>query len=330
MVAAAAAQPGSSPPSAAALDSFLQSPFSPPLGVLPKHVAITVPDSDPRALIHCAGVAPNKWGTMQDGSDVRDLLGVFPLSANDQAAADAYQARRYGTTAAATSAAALKPVALKDLPSGARRAQPLWPAAALSLAQEVLNRRLFSEVRERRGLTYDANFQLTAHERLGGGWWLVTVTSSPANAQLALDAAVESLTSIAPDPSKPFGASYPLTKDNLMAAQRVLVQRHTSELRSNKYWTEILTGAQLPCVGPKEPGNGAAYQREWADTVRAITLADVELMFQALSLTEAQMYTCVAQSAGRSEPLTAEEEAAAAAQAAALENGHTMPSLSRR
>jgi len=33
------------------------------------------------------------------------------------------------------------------LPQDARRAQPLWPAAALLLAQEVINRRLFSEVR---------------------------------------------------------------------------------------------------------------------------------------------------------------------------------------
>jgi len=42
------------------------------------------------------------------------------------------------------------------------------------------------------------------------------------------------------------------------------------------------------------------------------------------------MYTCIAQSAGRSTPLSDEEEAAAAAKAAALEKGHTMPSLSRR
>jgi hypothetical protein len=42
------------------------------------------------------------------------------------------------------------------------------------------------------------------------------------------------------------------------------------------------------------------------------------------------MYTCIAQSAGRSTPLTEEEQAEAAAKAAALEKGHTMPSLSRR
>lgn len=102
---------------------------------------------------------------------------------------------------------------------------------------------------------------------------MVTVTASPQKAQLALDAAIESLTSIVPDPSKPFGASYPLSRDNLMAAQRVLVQRHTSELRSNKYWTEILTGSQLPCMDGKHPGNGAAYQREWEDTVRKLSIS---------------------------------------------------------
>ena len=156
--------------------SPLASPFVAPSSSSPasKHVSITVPDSDPRALIHCSGVAPNKWGKMRDGSDVRHHLGVFPLSDKDRAAADAYQFHRYGAlcttgnendgdaaaAAAAAIASATATMNLADLPSGARRAQPLWPAAALMLAQEVLNRRLFSEVRERRGLTYDANFQV--------------------------------------------------------------------------------------------------------------------------------------------------------------------------
>jgi microcompartment protein CcmL/EutN len=48
-------------------------------------------------------------------------------------------------------------------------------------------------VREKKGLTYDANFQLSAYERLCGGWWLVTVTASPANSQKALDACIETL-----------------------------------------------------------------------------------------------------------------------------------------
>ena len=36
--------------------------------------------------------------------------------------------------------------------------------------QEVLNRRLFSTVREKKRLTYDANFHLTGFERIHGGW----------------------------------------------------------------------------------------------------------------------------------------------------------------
>jgi hypothetical protein len=173
----AAALAAAAPEEAAALDGagLLQSPFAAPAAASgnagqAKHVVLTVPDSDPRALIHCSGVAPNKWGRMRDGTDVRTLLGVFPLSAADQAAADAYQAARYGSVVAAAAAAKDRkptvPSALKDLPTSARRAQPLWPAAALSLAQEVLNRRLFSEVRERRGLTYDANFQVPPPPKL--------------------------------------------------------------------------------------------------------------------------------------------------------------------
>ena len=54
---------------------------------------MTVPDSDPRALIHVSGCAPNKWGVCRDGTDVRERLGVFPLSPADAAAAQAYQVR---------------------------------------------------------------------------------------------------------------------------------------------------------------------------------------------------------------------------------------------
>ena len=38
--------------------------------------------------------------------------------------------------------------------------------------QEVLNRRLFSTVREKKRLTYDANFHLTGFERIHGGWYI--------------------------------------------------------------------------------------------------------------------------------------------------------------
>ena len=63
----------------------------------------------------------------------------------------------------------------------------------------------------------------------------------------------------------------------------MLVQKHTSELRSNKYWTEIMSTTQLECVPQKMPGNGAAYSREWVDTVKAVTLADLNSIFQVIN-----------------------------------------------
>lgn len=59
------------------------------------------------------------------------------------------------------------------------RSHPLFPCVALLLLQECLNRRLFSTVRERKRLTYDANFHLTSFETIQGGWYLVTVTAKP-------------------------------------------------------------------------------------------------------------------------------------------------------
>ena len=104
------------------------------------------------SVAHVSGVAPNRWGVLRDGTDLREsVLGML--------ASRLYQDARYGTfkgdaLRAAAAAAAEKGGrldiescgTLSKLSDGARRAQPLWPAAALALAQEVLNRRLFSQV----------------------------------------------------------------------------------------------------------------------------------------------------------------------------------------
>ena len=87
---------------------------------------------------------------------------------------------------------------------------------ALQLLQEVANRRLFSVVRERKQLTYDANFHFSDHERLHGGWFLISVTASPANAEKALQACRETLQGL-DGPS-------PATPDNLEAARRTFAK----------------------------------------------------------------------------------------------------------
>ena len=40
----------------------------------------------------------NSWGILRDGTDLREsVMGVFPLSAEDEAMAKAYQDAKYGT-----------------------------------------------------------------------------------------------------------------------------------------------------------------------------------------------------------------------------------------
>ena len=45
---------------------------------------------------------------------------------------------------------------------------------------QVASRRLFAVVREEMRLTYDASFQLLGQNSIQGGWYLVSVTSNPA------------------------------------------------------------------------------------------------------------------------------------------------------
>jgi hypothetical protein len=62
---------------------------------------------------------------------------------------------------------------LSQLSDSARRAQPAWSMACLELLQELVNRRLFSQVREKKGLSYDANFQVRVNGIGGrGGYWV--------------------------------------------------------------------------------------------------------------------------------------------------------------
>ena len=105
---------------------------------------------------------------------------------------------------------------------------------ALSLLSEIANRRLFSTVRERKQLTYDANFSLTGFERLMGGWFLVTVTASKEKAQKALEACKETLDALR--------GSSPISLDNLESAKRVIMNRHEGELRTSSYWATIMSG----------------------------------------------------------------------------------------
>jgi predicted Zn-dependent peptidase len=56
--------------------------------------------------------------------------------------------------------------------------------------------RLFTTVRDALGLTYDVSFELSLFDRLKAGWFVISVTSTPAKIKHAVDASLNVLRSI--------------------------------------------------------------------------------------------------------------------------------------
>jgi len=221
----------------------------PSLPVPGKFVELELTDSDPRAVAYVAGSAPNAWGYLADGSTVSERL-----LEKDKRASDYDQQRRK---------------------------HPLFAHVALLLLSEIANRRLFSNVRERKQLTYDANFSFTGFERLLGGWFLVTVTASKENAQKALDACKETLHSLR--------KSQPITPDNVESAKRVVLNRHEFQLRTTQYWTERMSGLQEESIPLKGPLSFTDFQA----VVEAMTPRDLQLTLETLGLEDNELYTAI-------------------------------------
>jgi predicted Zn-dependent peptidase len=214
-----------------------------------KFIELELPDSDPRAVAYVAGSAPNAWGYLADGSTV-----VEKILEQDKRASD-YDKQR--------------------------RKHPLFAHVALLLLSEIANRRLFSNVRERKQLTYDANFSFTGFERLLGGWFLVTVTASKENAQKALDACKETIHNLR--------KSQPITPDNVESAKRVVLNRHDFQLRTTQYWTEQMSGLQEESIPLKGPLSFTDFQA----VVESMTPKDLQLTLETLGVQDDQLYTAI-------------------------------------
>ena len=201
-----------------------------------EYVHLELEDPDPRAVAYVAGKCPNKWG--------------FFLSDDDSNKP--------------------KRRSIQDLESidSGRRSHPFFGAACLLIINEIINRRLFSIVREQRQLTYDANFSLTNFETLQGGWFLVTVTASKANANKALKACLETLESIV--------ARGGVGSDNLSSAKRVVINRHEGGLQSLKGYVEALGGLQMDSI----PLKGPKCLTEFHKVVEGVTVKDVQVVLK--------------------------------------------------
>ena len=233
------------------LDAEKQQMGSIPALPLPgRHIDLELEDPDPRAVAYVSGSSPNGWGYMADGSTVADRVAAADPKASD------YDKRRRG--------------------------HPLFAHVCLRLISEIVNRRLFSNVRERRQLTYDANFSFTGFDRLKGGWFLVTVTASQEKAQQALEACKETLATLRKGSR--------VSVDNVESAKRVVLNRHEMESRRSGYWTELMSGIQEESV----PLKGPLAVTDFYAVVEAITAKDLQLVLDnTMGLDDSELYTAI-------------------------------------
>ncbi len=209
------------------------------------HLSVFLQDSDERAVGYLAGAAPNNWGIFHDGRTVADLLR-----------------EKYGGT------------------DKAHRAHPLFGHVALLVLQELANRRLFSVVREERQLTYDATFQTEAHDSLRGGWYLVSVTSSPAQVNLALEACKDALSSL----RSGFGVS----AEAVSSAKRTLLNQFLGERGTCRFWAERLSGSQSAQIPLKTAQSIADFEA----ALQSVTAQDVQQLAEVLDLGGDQVTLC--------------------------------------
>mmetsp|Transcript_3358 Transcript_3358/g.7579 ORF Transcript_3358/g.7579 Transcript_3358/m.7579 type:complete len:291 (+) Transcript_3358:26-898(+) len=223
-----------------------------------KFLELELADSDPRAVAYVAGSAPSAWGYLSDGSTMADHI-----MAQDKRATEYDQQRRK---------------------------HPLFGHVALLLLSEIANRRLFSYVRERKQLTYDANFSFTGFERLLGGFFLITVTASKENAAKALEACKETLHNLRKNQR--------ISPDNVESAKRVVLNRHDFELRTTAYWAQLMSGIQEESV----PLKGPLSFTDFKAVVEAITPTDLQLALETLGINDDEIYTAIGRTVQTANP----------------------------
>jgi len=225
-------------------------------------------DTDERACAYIAGAAPNRWGFTSDGRDLNTLVEPVPPSLSEE------QAR------------ALAPPGVEvikdnnDILCWKRHRHPLYASVALTLLAEIINARLFTTVRDALGLTYDVSFELSLFDRLKAGWFVISVTSTPAKIKYAVDASLNVLRSI---------QGSRINQRELDRAKRTLLMRHESDSKDNTYWLGLLTHLQAPTVSRKDVG----CLRDLPYLYEVATADDVYNAYNYLSLDDTSLFTCM-------------------------------------
>lgn len=208
-------------------------------------------DTDERACAYIAGPAPNRWGFDAEGRDLFHIIGNNSLSQEKQN----NQQRNI-------------------------RDHPLFFGIALGLLAEIINSRLFTTVRDSLGLTYDVSFELSLFDRLSLGWYVVSVTSTPAKVYKAVDACKNVLRGL---------HSNKLAQRELDRAKRTLLMRHEAETKSNAYWLGLVAHLQSSAV----PRKDVSCIKDLTSLYEAATIEDIYLAYEHLKVDDKSLFSCV-------------------------------------
>ena len=202
-----------------------------------------------------------------------------------------------------------------------REKHPLFMSVSLSIMAEIINSRLFTTVRDSLGLTYDVSFELQLLDRMETSWYSVSVTSTPAKIDDALDASLHVLREL---------VSRRVSQQELDRARRTLLARHETDLKDNSYLIGLLTHLQCATV----PRKDIRCLRELTSVYNAATVADIYEAYNRLGLSDSEIYTCTGVSGetlGGQESVTNEEaekqKQLAEAIAAASKNGNLFEAI---
>jgi predicted Zn-dependent peptidase len=163
----------------------------------PQRVQWHLKDSDERACAYIAGQAPARWFSFGKGNPKAPVEAPIQLPR-------------------------IAPPHLVAQANDVRRRHPLYPMVTLNLLTEIMNGRLFTTVRDSLGLTYDVNFEIQSFDRLGAGWFVVNVTSTPNKIQEAMDASLRVLRHMLTDK---------VTAREVLRARRTVLTRHETDLK---------------------------------------------------------------------------------------------------
>ncbi|KAI3681024.1 hypothetical protein L6452_35806 [Arctium lappa] len=222
-------------------------------------------DTDERACAYIAGPAPNRWGFTVDGTDLLESMNNMSVNNDVQPETEGQLVKAENINI--------------DLQ---RRSwnHPLFFAIAVGLLAEIINSRLFTEVRDSQGLTYDVSFELNLFDRLNLGWYVISVTSTPSKVHRAVDACKNVLRGL---------HSKRIAEHELDRAKRTLLMKHEAETKSNAYWLGLIAHLQATSVHRKD----ISCIKDMTMLYGAATIEDVYLAYEQLKIDDQSLYCCI-------------------------------------